>query len=137
MLAGWLLLIGACGGGDSPGPGTAADAAEEVADAAPLRLADINVTVHYTGKLEGTLIVGAFLEFPVMSGPLAFVSIDTPTFPAVVRLRDLEPNTYYAVAVLDVEPASPTVPGPEDLLVGSDALTTNGVDDVAVEVTIQ
>lgn len=114
-----LVLVAACGT-DDPGP---------------LR---IEATVRYSGSAQGALTVAAFASIPPMGAPMAFTQEATPSFPEVVTLGDtLEPNsTVYVLALLDLAPASPQQPGPEDRTKWSSplALTTEGA--FAVELTL-
>lgn len=131
-----------CGSGDSstPDAAPALDAAAADAelgpDAAPRLLSDIEVTVEYEGNLAGDLVVGAFHANPPMGPPLAFQSVTSPTFPVTTTLRDLDPGTYYVIAVLDLPPASPTAPGPEDIQAASDPMEVDGAEDLELMMTI-
>jgi hypothetical protein len=99
---------------NSPGTSVSPDAAKVMPDSSTT-LANIAVSVGYAGTKHGSVVVAAFRSFPPMGPPSAFQTVDMPTFPAMVTLRDLEAGTYYVVGMLDVAPASPTSPGPEDL----------------------
>ena len=104
-------------------------------DPAPLT---IEATVRYTGTAQGSLVVAAFPSIPPMGAPMAFAQNPSPTFPAMVTLGDtLEPSsTVYVLALLDVPPASPQQPGPEDRTVWSNALTLTTEGAVSVELTL-
>jgi len=123
------------------GPATSADASATASDAQPdtdppadLVLADVEVTVAYTGADNSPLVVGAFASNPPSGAPVAHVRIDKPTFPRKVKLRDVEKGTWYIIALLDHDPPSPTIPGDEDPTVTAPALTV--VDDTMQHVTI-
>lgn len=72
-------------------------------------------TVYYEGDAEGALIVAAFLEWPTLWAPELFVKIASPDYPQDYKLEGLDPGEYYIFAFIDVEPASPTMPGEEDI----------------------
>jgi hypothetical protein len=92
----------------------------------------IETTVMYGGSAQGSLTVAAFPSMVPMGGPTAVAQKATPTFPATLTLDTVEPgSTLYVVAVLDVAPASPQQPGPEDrskwssaVVVGAEGATT-------------
>ena len=92
----------------------------------------IETTVMYGGSAQGTLVVAAFTSIPPMGAPTAVAQQSTPAFPAKLVLDTVEPGTtLYVLALLDVAPASPQQPGPEDrttwsspLVVGEDGATT-------------
>jgi hypothetical protein len=84
----------------------------------------IEASVAYAGAARGPLVIAAFPSRPPMGRPSAFVQNAAPSFPATVVLDTLEPGaTLYVLAMLDVAPASPQQPGPEDRIAWSDALT--------------
>lgn len=118
----WLVvslsaLSGACGS-DAPPVGAArpdGGAAGPMADAAPRARASVRATVRYAGAKSGPLGVGVFASNPPMGPPLAFQRVASPIYPAGVTLEGVSPGAaVYVVATIDVDPASPTVPGPED-----------------------
>lgn len=132
----------ACGSDDTPG----ADAAPEVdapeVDAPPpidaATAARLQATVSYTGAAQGSLILAAFPSMPPMGPPIGFAQAAQPAFPATLAIENLEAGTIYVLAVLDVAPASPTQPGPEDrqawsaalsLTVGATTMTTLTLSD--------
>lgn len=118
------LALAACSSSDEQaGPVDAASTSD-----APTALASIDVTVNYTGTRHGGLVVGAFHSVPPMGPPLAFQTAAMAAFPAHVTLRDLEPGTVYIIGVLDVAPASPTMPGMEDLQTASGPVMLTGSD---------
>lgn len=137
VAAGLAAALAACSSSSTPAP--TPDAAPAVVDAAaatvdapvPSALANVDVSVAYAGVKQGSLIVAAFRNFPPAGPPTAFQSVATPVFPATVQLRDLEAGTYYVVAILDVAPASPTNPGPEDLQAVSAPVTLAGTSQAA------
>ncbi|MCA9674736.1 MAG: hypothetical protein H6708_28835 [Kofleriaceae bacterium] len=128
-----LATAAACGG-DDDGGGTpqVPDATVATPDAVPVAVdaappdgapaARVEATIGYDGAAEGTLLLAAFTSVPPSGGPIGFAQASSPTFPATLTLEDLAPQTLYVLAMLDVPPASPTQPGPEDLTVWSDAL---------------
>ncbi len=80
----------------------------------------IEASVAYQGTADGNLVVAAFPTKPPMGAPTAFAQESTPTFPATLVLEAVEPGaTLYVLAMLDVAPASPQQPGPEDRTVWS------------------
>lgn len=101
------------GAAGSPGGTSAGGLAAP--DAAPRGPSTVKATVRYPGSRLGPLGVGAFASSPPMGPPLAYGRVSTPTFPATVTLEGLAPGaSVYVIATLDVLPASPSVPGPED-----------------------
>lgn len=114
-----LVLVTACGT-DDPEP------------------LSIEATVRYNGTAQGALVVAAFASIPPMGAPMAFTQNATPTFPAMVTLADtlVPSSTAYVLAMLDIAPASPQQPGPEDRTVWSSplALTTEGA--ITIELTL-
>lgn len=122
-----VVLTAGCSSSEEPAAADAAVDAAASADAS-IALADIEVTVDYPGTKQGALVVGAFTSVPPMGPPKAFQTVAMPTFPAHVQLRDLEPGTVYVIAVLDMAPSSPTMPGAEDLQSASDPVMVNGTD---------
>lgn len=98
---------------------SAAGCAEE--DAGPPR---IEAAVAYSGTANGTLVLAAFPMKPPMGPPTAFAQSASPTFPATLVLEAVEPGTtLYVLAMLDVAPASPQQPGPEDRTSWSGAIS--------------
>lgn len=127
-----ILILAGCGGDAEPRSGApGVDAA-----ASPAALGKLRVTVRYGGALSGALGVGAFAQNPPMGPPLAFERIPTPAFPATVELRGLEAGRYFVIATLDVDPRSPTVPGPEDPTGASPQMRFEG-DEQAIELELQ
>ena len=128
------------GADSSPAPDST-PAAPDSAPAAPdmarsIVLGDIRVRVESSEGFDGTLRVGAFLHAPPDGPPLALERTVSPTFPVDLVLRGLEPNTYFVVAALDLDPPSPTLPGSEDPTEFSEAVVVRGDDvhDVVVSV---
>jgi hypothetical protein len=81
-------------------------------DAGPPR---IETTVKYGGSAQGALVVAAFPSNPPMGAPTAVAQQSSPAFPTMLVLDTVEPGTtLYVLALLDVAPASPQQPGPED-----------------------
>lgn len=108
------------------------DAAVIAPDTGTGALADIAVSLDYPGTKQGSVVVAAFRSFPPMGPPSAFQTVAVPMFPAMVRLRDLEAGTYYVVGMLDIAPASPTSPGPEDLQAVSSPVMLPGATSVSL-----
>lgn len=126
-----------CGGSD-PAP-TTTDAGAEVATDTPPRLPKVTATVRYSGSKKGPLAVGVFTENPPKTKPpISFDTTNTPTFPYVAELRDLEPGKYWVVAVLDMPPVTPgaVVPGVEDLQASSAQIEVVAGKDVTAEVLL-
>ncbi len=99
--------LAACGGDGAPAGSPAPGAG------------DIQVVVRYAGTRQGALSLGAFTSVPPSGGPLAFQRVEAPAFPATVTLHGLPAGAYFVIATLDQAPASPTMPGPEDLSTAS------------------
>jgi hypothetical protein len=103
-------------------------------DPGPLR---IEATVTYAGAAKGALVVAAFPSIPPMGAPVAFAQEATPAFPTMLTLEMLEPtSTVYVLALLDVAPASPQQPGPEDRTVWSSAVDVGTEGATAVNLTL-
>ena len=128
-----LAALG-CGGDSDPVREDAGSGSGDAGGGTPLT--DVTVDVTYEGDREGALVVGAFSSDPPTGPPLAFQQTEAPEFPASVHLRGLGPGTYYVTAVLDAEPASPTLPGPEDLTVTSDPLDVEGEPSRVIALTL-
>jgi len=71
--------------------------------------------ISYSGTVQGDLGVAAFLEWPTLSAPEMYVMIPSPSYPQAYRLERLDPGDYYIFAFIDRPPASPTLPGTEDI----------------------
>ena len=127
----WVVFaIAALGACDSSSEAPAIDAAaiDAVAiDAAPpidaAVAARISATVRYTGTAQGALVLAAFRSMPPMGPPAGFAQAATPTFPATLAIEGLAAGPAYVLALLDVAPASPQSPGPEDRVAWSSPLT--------------
>jgi hypothetical protein len=76
----------------------------------------IKVTVSYTGKQTGPLLIAAVTSFPPMGPPDAATKVAAPVFPQVVELP-INAGSYYVTAILDVGNNYMNMPGPEDLVV--------------------
>jgi hypothetical protein len=120
-----LLALAACGDSGDPPPGVDASGAPRVA-----------ATVRYSGSAQGTLILAAFPSMPPMGPPAGVAQRATPSFPAAVAIEDLPEGTAYVLAMLDVAPASPQSPGPEDLTAWSSAMTLAAGQTATVELTL-
>lgn len=135
FLSSCVLAFG-CGASE---PATSTDAATDGAgDAAP-RLSSVVATIRYAGTQRAPLAVGLFTENPPKTKPpVSFDTTNTPTFPYVAQLRDVEPGRYWVVAVLDLPPVSPgaVTPGAEDLQAISIQIDVERGKDGAVEVTL-
>ena len=84
----------------------------------------LEAAIGYSGPAHGTLVLAAFPTKPPMGAPTSFAQSASPTFPATLVLETVEPGTtLYVLAMLDVAPASPQQPGPEDRTAWSDAVT--------------
>lgn len=129
-----VALLAGCGGDTDPGPGGGGSTDDDAG--ARAELSNVTVAVSYEGDREGALVVGAFLSDPPTGPPRAYREVVAPEFPQTVELRDLEPDTYYITAILDSEPASRTLPGPEDLTVTSDPLPVDGEPSHSVSLTL-
>ncbi len=130
------LFLAGCG--DSSAVSTPTDAGVDAADVAA-RLPKVTVTVTYTGAKKGPLAVGLFTENPPKTKPpVTFDTTNTPTFPYVAELRDVEPGKYWAVAVLDQAPLTPGAvkPGDEDLQGTSVELDVVSGKDVTATVVL-
>lgn len=116
MSRAWALLAVlalSCGDDD----GGMADAGPSDAGAPVDAGADPTVTVTVESgatSFDGRVLVGAFTEESPMTPPVALERLDAPTFPATASLLDVPPGTYWVLGVLDFDPPSPTIPGPED-----------------------
>lgn len=143
-----LLLLGLAGivgcGDSEPDDALAVDAALDAAavDApidAPIDAATtarVQATVSYAGSAQGALILASFASRPPMGPPAGFAQQATPTWPASLALENLQPGTAYVLALLDVPPASPTQPGPEDRVAWSEALTLTIGQTTTVALTL-
>ncbi len=97
-----LVLVSGCGADDDP----SVDAATS---------SRVRATVSYQGSAQGALVLAAFTSFPPAGAPAGFAQQVSPSFPASLTIEDLEPGTFHVLALLDVAPASPQQPGPEDI----------------------
>jgi hypothetical protein len=86
--------------------------------------------VSYSGTAQGTLCVAAFTEWPTLSAPEMYVTIPAPAYPQAYTLEGLDPGDYYIFAFIDVAPASPTMPGDEDIK-STPSVTTHVSDSQA------
>jgi hypothetical protein len=120
-----LVLLAACGDADEP---SAVDASATQARVA--------ATVRYTGTAQGALVLAAFASMPPMGPPAGFAQHATPTFPATLAIENLAAGPAYVLAVLDVAPASPQQPGPEDRTVWSSQLTLALGETATIELTL-
>jgi hypothetical protein len=98
----------------------------------------IEASVAYTGTADGALVVAAFPSIPPQGAPLAFAQKSAAEFPAMLVLEAIEPGArVYVLAMLDVAPASPQQPGPEDRTAWSEAVVvaTEGATAVTLALT--
>ncbi len=163
---GWSLLCAlvmsvlpvACGGSPDDGDTAAATTSEatgdatstgastgesssggdsEAQDSAEPMLTDIVVIASYDEDPVPIAVgVTANRDNPAMSIPLAYDRLEDPTFPATLTLRGLEPGTYYVGATVDFEPASPAIPGEEDITGELIPVTVDGEPEVTIEVSV-
>lgn len=140
-----LLVVAACGDADDPAvdapavDATPVDAAPAIDAALPVdasTVARIAATVSYAGSAQGTLILATFPAMPPMGPPAGFAQRANPTFPAMLAIEDLQAGPAYVFAMLDVAPASPQMPGPEDRTVWSAQLTLAVGQTATVELTL-
>ena len=97
----------------------------------------VEATVAYSGSAQGTLVVAAFPSIPPMGAPMAFAQASAPEFPATLVLDTVErEQVVYVLALLDVSPASPQQPGPEDRTSWSPAVTVAAEGATIVTLTI-
>lgn len=95
----------------------------------------VEAEVSYAGTTSGTLVLAAFSTKPPMGPPLGVAQAAAPVFPENVVLELPAGTMVYLLAMLDVPPASPQQPGPEDRTVWSDALTV-GEGATSIRLTI-
>lgn len=136
-----IMWVFACGGGDDEPAAVDAAAIDAIAiDAAPpidaSTAARVQATVSYTGTAQGSLILAAFASMPPMGPPMGFAQSATPAFPATLAIENLAAGTVHVLALLDVAPASPTQPGPEDRQVWSGALTLTTGETTTTALTL-
>jgi len=111
------------------------DAPRVDAPAAPL--VDIVATVNAPSpSFTGRVLIGVFRANPPTMPPVASVRMSDPTFPFEATLRDVEPGTYHVLGVLDYDPPSPTIPGPEDTTASVGPIDVDGSMDIAVSLTL-
>ncbi len=137
--------LAACGGAsDPPAPSPTSDppvsgAATRDAGKAASKLVTVRATVRYAGSARAPLSVGLFTENPPKTRPpVAFDTSTRPTFPFSAELRDVEPGTYWVIAVLDLPPTSAgaVVLGAEDIQASSEPVvlgSTDGQVDVVLK----
>lgn len=138
------VLVAACGGGQNEPDRqsttrSVADASTSSTSPTSPKLVTVRATVRYEGGRQGPLAVGLFTENPPKTRPpVAFDTTNKPTYPYQAELRGIEPGHYWAFAVIDLPPvvAGAVVPGPEDLVTGSDAIDI-GTSDAEVEIVVR
>jgi hypothetical protein len=97
----------------------------------------IEANVSYGGSARGALTVAAFSSMPPMGAPRAFAQKSVPSFPETVVIDQVEAaETLYVLALIDVSPASPQQPGPEDRTAWSAAVTIAAEGATVVDLTI-
>jgi hypothetical protein len=77
----------------------------------------ISGQVRYAGTKTGTLKFALYDQQPGPTTPpkyFMFPTVANPTFPYAYTLDAVAPGSYYVVVILDVPPANPAIPGPED-----------------------
>jgi hypothetical protein len=121
-----VMLAAACGDSSDPAPDVDASSTA----------ARVTATVRYTGSAQGALVLAAFPSMPPMGPPAGFAQMATPSFPATLAIDNLQPGSAYVLALLDVAPASPQSPGPEDRTVWSSQLTLALGETATVELTL-
>lgn len=135
-----LAVLGACDtSSDAPAIDAAAIDAIDVDAAPPIdapTAAIISATVSYTGTAQGALVLAAFRTMPPMGPPAGFAQAAQPTFPATLAIDGLAAGPIYVMALLDVAPASPQQPGPEDRMVWSSEQTLVVGQTVTVALTL-
>lgn len=110
-----LLLLTACGSDSSDNAGAGGNAGAAGSGGSSASGGVVTGTVSYSGSAHGDLIVSAFADWPAAGPPEAFVKISSPSFPQAYELGGLMAGDYYIFAFIDVPPASPTMPGSEDV----------------------
>ncbi|MEE2788354.1 MAG: FG-GAP-like repeat-containing protein [Myxococcota bacterium] len=80
---------------------------------------ETNVEVKYTGNATGPLALAIFTEYPPMSPPKEFETIDSPSFPLSATIPFAEPGTYQLLAFIDAD--------------GSGLMSTSPGDPTAVQ----
>lgn len=118
-------LLAACGGSEESPPAVDASAA-----------ARVSATVRYNGTAQGSLVLAAFPSMPPMGPPMGFAQSAAPVFPATLAIEDLSAGPVYVLALLDVAPASPQMPGPEDRTAWSSRLDVARGATASVELTL-
>jgi hypothetical protein len=97
----------------------------------------IEASVSYAGTAQGTLVVAAFPDMPPRGAPSAFAQESGADFPTMLVLDTVEPAaTLYVLAMLDVAPASPQQPGPEDRTAWSQAVVVAAEGATTVTLTL-
>ncbi|MCC6215239.1 MAG: hypothetical protein IT376_10240 [Polyangiaceae bacterium] len=116
---------GASGGGGAAGSGAVPGGA-------------VHGTVAYAGAETGALVVGVYTACPPAGPPvnLNMKRYDTPAFPQAYELTNVDPGSYYIVAVLDVGSNNPTMPGPEDLQACSGQVTVSASAGATADITL-
>lgn len=129
---------GGTGGTGGAGSGSSSSASSSVSSTGSSMLTGkIKVTVSYTGKQTGPLIVAAVKDFPPKGPPDAFTKIAAPAYPQIVELP-IAAGSYYVTAILDVGNNYMTMPGPEDLVGLSMAkVDVKGNDEPTVDVPLK
>jgi hypothetical protein len=113
-----LFLCLGCGSNSTSTPDAPKIDATPMVDAKvamPATTGTIDVNVTYAGAKKGELIAVALKTFPPTTPPNGIGRTAMPVFPQKVTIKDLDPGMYTVLAVIDVLPASPTMPGPEDV----------------------
>jgi len=142
LVFGLALMAEACSS-DSDNNSDAGDGGteEDVVDSGDtdvIPAGTIQGTVTYEGSETGSLTVGIFTDCPPAGPPAGMVyqQIAEPSFPQNYELTGASAGDYYVVAILDVAPASPMTPGPEDKMSCSDQFTLGTDSGASVDVTL-
>jgi hypothetical protein len=97
----------------------------------------IEAKVAYSGSAQGSLTVAAFPSMPPMGAPKAFAQKNAPKFPEQLVIEQVQADEkLYVFALLDVSPASPQQPGPEDRTAWSAAITIAAEGATVVDLMI-
>ncbi len=148
-----FAAVAGCGGDNSPAPTptptpTPADMAKTptptptgdmaMATGGNGSTGKISGKVTYAGTNMGTLKFALYDQMPGPTTPpkyYMFPTVDNPTFPYAYTLDNVVPGAYWVVSILDVPPASPAIPGPEDAVgtsMGQVTVTAGGTGMIDV-----
>ena len=102
----------------------------------PTEKTDVTISVSYDGPGAGQIVCGAFPSLPPTGPPLAFTMATPEAFPATIIVNKVPAGTTQFMAFLDLEPLSPTFPGPEDPIATSDPMEVEGGAPMTIELTL-